>query len=77
MCACCRPQNSAHSPEVRADRVGGEARWLGWPGIVSIFPASWGTQKLWITLSEVRRRSTGWPAGMWISLAVDDRRRRG
>ncbi len=43
---------------------------LSCPGIVSIFPASCGTQKLWITLSEVRCTSIARSAGMWMSFAV-------
>ena len=32
---------------------------LGWPGMRSTLPPSWGTQKLWMTSADVRRISIG------------------
>ena len=52
-------------------------RWFVWPGSRSCFPASPGTQKLWITPDptepdgpEVSETYTGRPTGTWISFAV-------
>ena len=59
MLACCNPQNSAHRPMNVPVSFGVNRRWLGWPGMASCFPASSGTQKLWMTLSDVSRMSTG------------------
>ena len=43
---------------------------LVWPGIASVLPDSFGTQKLWMTSPPCSRTRTGTPTGMWISLAV-------
>jgi hypothetical protein len=44
-----------------------------WPGIVSIFRFSSGTQKLWMTSAEVATRLTLVSTGMCISSAVTAR----
>ena len=43
---------------------------FGWPGSMSTFLFSSGTQKLWTTSAEVSLTFTGVFTGMWISLAV-------
>ena len=55
MCACCSPQNSAHCPR-NARPVGLEATAFVWPGIMSIFRFSSGTQKLCTTSALETRR---------------------
>ena len=58
-----------------AGRPAARARSTG-PGIRSILPCRFGTQKLWITSVESRSNATGRPTGMWISLAVVTRSER-
>jgi len=44
---------------------------VGWrPGVASIFRASSGTQKSWMTSAESTRTTSALPVGMWISFAV-------
>jgi cytochrome c oxidase subunit II len=64
------PQNSAHCPSYVPGRSAWIFRWLVLPGSRSCFPASLGTQKLWMTSFDVIATNTGCPTGMWISLAV-------
>jgi hypothetical protein len=43
---------------------------FSYPGITSILPESWGTQKEWITLLDWSLKMTFWSTGMRTSLAV-------
>src|SRR5262249_18792121 len=72
---CWMPQYSAHWPTEVPGRVGSIHTWLVLLGITSILPASWGTQKLWMTStdSRVMKVGVGWAGsltGTWSSLAV-------
>ena len=68
--ACASPQNSAHWPKKTPTSSARIANWRTSPGMMSTFPASFGTQKLCITSSEFKVKLTHWPTGMRISFAV-------
>src|SRR5215469_10681406 len=70
MCACCVPQNSAHSPRYHPALVALSHMVLSCPGITSVLPPSCGTQKLWMTLSEIKLICTTVLVGIHISSAV-------
>ena len=53
-------------PALRAVSV----RWFVWPGTMSTLPSSAGSQKLWMTSSDVSVTSTFRPTGIRNSLAV-------
>ena len=70
MSACEAPQYSAHAPRNAPVRVGSSASRVMRPGIMSILPASDGTQNEWITSGLASCSSTRWPTGRRSSLAV-------
>ena len=64
MCACCRPQNSAHCPRKTPGRSASIHRAVVSRGSNHVCLWRFGTQKLWITSREVTLRTTGRPIGI-------------
>src|ERR1051325_4870162 len=75
MFACCVPQYSAQFPRKIPSCLGSIHMVFMWPGIKSVLPASWGTQKLCATSAESSVRKTGadWAAVLADILKRDER----